>query len=83
MLPEHTQVQIQVQPVSAPATDIVAHRHQVYAALVAAGLSLPTSDSSPAFNPLSAERREELAQQFSPPTERPLTALIIEDREGR
>ena len=45
MLPEHTRVQVYVQPSPAP-PNMNAHRQRVHEALVAAGLSLPLSESS-------------------------------------
>jgi predicted DNA-binding antitoxin AbrB/MazE fold protein len=78
-LPEHTRVQVYVQP--APASpNVNVHRQRVHEALVAAGLSLSLPDL-PAASLLSAERREELARLFS--AGRPLSELIIEEREGR
>lgn len=79
-LPEHTQVQVYVQPVPAP-TEAQEHRRQVREALAAAGLSLPPPHAHPAAQPLSAEQRAALARRFS--AERPLSDLIVEDREGR
>ena len=79
-LPEHTQVQIYVEPVVAPA-DGQEHRRQVHAVLVAAGLSQPNIDTVHAANALSAAEREHLARRFA--AERPLSALIISEREGR
>jgi predicted DNA-binding antitoxin AbrB/MazE fold protein len=79
-LPEHTRVQVQVQRVLSP-TDAAEHRRQVHNALVAAGLSLPTPPFTPATNLISEERRESLAHRFA--TGRPLSELIIEEREGR
>ena len=64
-----------------PATDVTTHRGQVRQALIVAGLSLPAPDTLPNTQPISAERREELARLFS--RGRPLSELIIEDREGR
>ena len=59
-----------------------AHRDQVNQALVKAGLSLPSIDTTaPAATQLSPERREELAQLFS--VGGPVSELISEDREGR
>jgi len=46
-LPEHTRVQIQVQPVSAPA-DTAAYRRRVREALVAAGLRVSDPEPLPA-----------------------------------
>jgi predicted DNA-binding antitoxin AbrB/MazE fold protein len=79
-VPEHARVLIQVQGVST-LEEAVAHHRRVRAALVAAGLSLPTPEPLPVINPLSAERREELARLFS--VGRPLSELIIEEREAR
>jgi predicted DNA-binding antitoxin AbrB/MazE fold protein len=79
-LPEHTRVQIHVWQVPVP-TDAAGHHRQVREALVAAGLSLPSSPLPPASSPISAERREELARLFA--AGRPLSELIIEEREGR
>jgi predicted DNA-binding antitoxin AbrB/MazE fold protein len=79
-LPEHARVEVYVQQVLAP-IDAAEHRRQVREALVAAGLSLPGPLSPPASSPISAERREELAHLFA--GERPLSELIIEEREGR
>jgi len=78
--PEYTQVQIHVQRVSTP-TQVSEHRRRVREALVAAGLSLPTSGASVSPSPISAERREELARLFA--AGRPLSELIVEEREGR
>lgn len=80
-LPEHSRVQLQVQLVIVP--DSSTRRQKVRAALVAAGLSLSTSEPLSNFVPLTPEQRQELAQRFSPPTSRPLSTLIIEEREGR
>jgi predicted DNA-binding antitoxin AbrB/MazE fold protein len=80
-LPEHTRVQVYVQPAAASLSNVDAHRQQVHEALIAAGLSLPLSEPSTVTSSLSAERREELARLFS--TGRPLSELIIEEREGR
>ncbi len=57
------------------------HRQQLREALVNAGLSSssPTVSSTPSL--ISTERREELAHLFS--VGRPLSELIIEEREGR
>jgi len=79
-LPEHTQVQISVQPLPTP-DEAQEHRRQVHEALVAAGLIRPTSASPSTRQPLSPEERAELARRFS--GDRPLSDLIIEEREGR
>ena len=75
-LPEHTKVQLWIQ--SPPPDDAAeTHRREVVAALVAAGLTLPTLDISPAM-PLSEEERDELARRIPPG--RPLSEIIIEER---
>lgn len=79
-LPEETQVQIYVQPVSAPPEALV-HRRRVHEALTQAGLSSSLPPVSPGPGLISAERRAELARIFS--VGRPLSELIIEEREGR
>jgi predicted DNA-binding antitoxin AbrB/MazE fold protein len=79
-LPEHARVLIQVEQVSA-IEDTSAHRRRVREALTAAGLSTPTPVQPASSNPLSPERREALARAFS--AGRPLSELIIEEREGR
>ncbi len=78
-LPEDTPVQIYVQPVSA-LSEVLEHRHRVHEALIQAGLSLSLSNP-PVISSISAERRAELADLFS--KGRPLSELIIEEREGR
>jgi len=79
-LPEHARVQIHVWQVVAP-TNADEHRRQVREALVSAGLSLPSPPPPPVSSSISAERREELARLFA--VGRPLSELIIEEREGR
>jgi len=80
VLPERARVQVRVEQVVAP-TEATEHYRQVHEVLVAAGLSLPVSPPLPGSSPISAERREELARLFA--TGRPLSELIIEEREGR
>ena len=64
-LPEHSRVEIDIHQV-ASATDRAAHRDQINQALVKAGLSLPSTDTTArTTTPLSPERREELARLFS------------------
>lgn len=77
-LPEHTKVQLWIQ--SPPLGDEAeTHRREVIAALVAAGLTLPTLDAPPAL-PLSEQERDDLARSI--PAGRPLSEIIIEEREG-
>ena len=79
-LPEHSQVEIDIHQV-ASATDSPAHRDQINQALVRAGLSLPSIDTTAPATQLSPERREELARLFSVGAS--VSELISEDREGR
>jgi len=58
-----------------------AHRHQVREALQAAGLSQPQAEPIPPPGLLSAAQRVELGRRFA--TDRPLSDLIDEEREGR
>jgi predicted DNA-binding antitoxin AbrB/MazE fold protein len=77
-LPEHSQVEIYIHQVSS-ATTRPAHRDQVNQALVKAGLSRPSTDTTThAATQLSPERREELARLFS--IGGPVSELISEDR---
>jgi len=78
-LPEQARVQIHIQPIVS--AEAAAHRRQVRETLVVAGLSLPAPDTPPPSGLLSAERRDELAHLFS--AGRPLSELIIEEREER
>ena len=79
-LPEHSQVEIEIHQAS-PAIDHPSHRDQVNQALVKAGLSLSSIDTTAVATQLSPERREELAHLFS--VGRPVSKSISEDREGR
>lgn len=79
-LPEHTQVQLSVLPLPTP-DDAQEHRRRVQEVLVAAGLRQPISTSLRTPRSLSDEERAELARRFS--ADRPLSELIIEEREGR
>jgi hypothetical protein len=54
---------------------------QAREALIRAGLSSPTPEPMPIAEPISEERREELARLFS--RGKPLSEIIIEERDGR
>jgi len=75
-LSEQTHVQIYVE---FPGNQAAEHTRQVRDALIAAGLSLPRSDTSCGSHELSPERREYLARLFSPG--QPLSEIIIAERE--
>ncbi len=79
-LPEHTQVQLQVLPVSGEESPSE-HRRRVHEVLVAAGLSLPVAPLMLEAQPLSAERREELARILA--SGGPLSDVILAERDGR
>jgi predicted DNA-binding antitoxin AbrB/MazE fold protein len=79
-LPEHTAVEVAVRRLPSPTTATAQRRH-TREVLIAAGLVLPESDASPAVQPLSAAERQALARHL--PAGRPLSEIIIEEREGR
>ncbi len=79
-LPEHSQVQLQVSPISAEESP-TEHRRRVHEVLVAAGLSLPTTPVMPEAKLLSAERREQLAQILA--SGGPLSDVILAERDER
>jgi len=71
---------IQLPQHEARSSEATAHQQQVRDLLAAAGLSQPVPDHlSTDSEPLSTERRAELAQRFS--IGRPLSELILEERE--
>lgn len=78
-LPERAKVHILITPLYVPA-DAEVHRRQVREALIAAGLVLP-EPAAPQGQPLSEQERNELARRI--PAGRPLSEIIIEEREGR
>ena len=79
-LPEHTEVEISLKPLPSTAA-AETHRRRVRKVLSAAGLVLPEPDTPPFVQPLSAAERHELARRI--PAGRPLSEIIIEEREGR
>lgn len=79
-LPERTEVRITVEAASErPDADL--HRQQVDAALLAAGLMVPRSGADAARPPLTDAERAALARHI--PAGRPLSELILEERDGR
>jgi predicted DNA-binding antitoxin AbrB/MazE fold protein len=79
-LRERAQVDLEIEPDEEPVVHDSPDR--IRGILVRAGLSLPEPDPIDDELPLpSPQRREELALLFS--HGRPLSELIIEDREGR
>jgi predicted DNA-binding antitoxin AbrB/MazE fold protein len=79
-LPDRTEVQITVEAASAR-PDAEAHRRQVDAALLAAGLMLPRLAADPPHRPLTDAERDALSRHI--PAGRPLSELILEERDGR
>jgi len=77
-LPEHARVRISITPMPSPA-DAETHRRQVVEALAVAGLTSAASDNP--RMPLSERERAELARRI--PAGRPLSEIIIEERESR
>ena len=75
-LPEHTRVWVSVHTHS-PAD----HRQQVREVLQRAGLSAPVPGKASGARPLSKEERAKLARRLD--GGRPLSEIIIEEREGR
>lgn len=58
-------------------------RHRLDDALIAAGLMRPRPTPDPALRPLSEQERAELADQLGALDRKPLSEIIIEEREGR
>lgn len=80
VLPERAEVQITVEAASEH-LDADAHRQQVDAALLAAGLLAPRAGAGPAHPPLTDAERDALASHM--PAGRALSELILEERDGR
>lgn len=80
-LPEHTQVEIELKQVTMPEVEQSNERRRVLQALAEAGviINLPLEPFPP--SPLSREERERLAKVLS--VGKPLSEIIIEEREGR
>ena len=79
-LPDRAEVQITVEAAS-ERPDADAHRRQVDAALLAAGLLASRAAADPAHPPLTDAERDALARHI--PAGRPLSELILEERDGR
>lgn len=80
MLPDRTEVQITVESASEPSAAEM-HRRQLDAALLAAGLLAPRTGADPTHPPLTEAQRDALAHNI--PAGRPLSALILEERDER
>ena len=79
-LPDRTEVRISVEATSERA-DAETHRREVDSALIAAGMMLPRTGSEEIPRTLTNVEREALARHI--PTGRPLSEIILEERDGR
>ena len=82
-LPEQAEVQISIEPVPSNAETAEVQRRRVDDALIAAGLMRPRPTPNPALRPLSEQERAELADRLGALGGKPLSEIIIEEREGR
>jgi len=80
-LPEQAQVEIEVKQVATPEAERLDERSRIHQALVAAGLTLEHPVNPQPAAPLSAEERERIGRVFA--VGKPLSEIIIEEREGR
>lgn len=80
-LPEQSQVEIEVKQVVAPEAEQLDERNRFHQALVAAGLALEHPVNPVPAAPLSAEERERIGRIFA--IGKPLSEIIIEEREGK
>ncbi len=81
-LPDRTEVRLTVE--AAPElldADVHTQRRQVDMALMAAGLMAPRAPADPALHPLTDEERAALSRRI--PAGRPLSEIILEERDGR
>ena len=77
-LPEHSQVEIEVRPITR-ALDVDARREQAWAALEAAGILAPITP--PTRSPMTDAERRKLAERVAASGGTPLSQIIIEERE--
>jgi predicted DNA-binding antitoxin AbrB/MazE fold protein len=81
-LPEHSQVELEVRPLVAPA-DAAAQREQVRQALAAAGVLASPPPLPPNSQPLSVQERAALARTLAEAGVSPLSTAILEERESQ
>jgi predicted DNA-binding antitoxin AbrB/MazE fold protein len=79
-LPDHTEVRIRVET-TPERPEAEAHRRAVDDALIAAGLLTPRSADQAASRPLTDGERDALSRRI--PGGRPLSEIILEERDGR
>lgn len=80
-LPEQSQVEIEVKQVVTQEAEHLDERSRFHQALVAAGLALEHPVNPVPASPLSAEERERIGRIFA--VGKPLSEIIIEEREGK
>ena len=81
-LSEHAIVQISVAPLP-PTDDPGEQRRRFRAIMIAAGLMIDEPKPTPTTPPLSEEERAILADKLAVPGAKPLSEIIIEEREER
>jgi predicted DNA-binding antitoxin AbrB/MazE fold protein len=81
-LPDQAEVEIEVRPIAKPNKAAIEERIRIHHALIEAGLIIDTGlwQAEPVI-PISPEEEEELGRTFA--SDKPLSEIIIEEREGR
>lgn len=79
-LPDRSEVRIRVEAAPEP-PDAETHRRQVDVVLLTAGMMVPRTSPDRIQPPLSDAERDALARNI--PVARPLSELILEERDGR
>ena len=82
-LPEHTPLQIAIELPVVTSNDADEQRRQFQAVLIAAGVITAKTNVSATAQALSAQERATLADRLAVPGAKPLSEVIIEEREGR
>lgn len=79
-LPEHCQVELAVQAITVPPQ---AARERVRTALARAGILAERAETGEAVQPMDADERNALAQRLADAGVTPLSAAILDERDGR
>jgi predicted DNA-binding antitoxin AbrB/MazE fold protein len=79
-LPDHTEVRLQIET-TPERSGAETHRRAVDDALIAAGLLVARAVDRTAFRPLSDNERDALSRRVL--AGRPLSEIILEERDGR
>lgn len=82
-LPERTEMQIAIELPDTASTQAAEQRRRLRDVLIAAGVMVAKPPVPPTAQPLSAEERAALADRLAVPGAKPLSEVIIEEREGR